>query len=159
MTRVSIRLSAAVALASVGVASADTLGRVLPDPAAVCDAAKPYELCFEKPKDGIARAAYLSEPFYAVILKTAARCSVTESERLETQALFPRHKVFSSRFYCGEDVEENIAYTSVDEKYGFLAVYAGTTYFDAKKMLIAVTATGRFHGANIRKMQAKLVYP
>jgi hypothetical protein len=159
MTRVSIRLSAAVALALAGVASADTLGRVLPDPAAVCDATKPYELCFEKPKDGIARAAYLSEPFYAVILKTAARCSVTESERLEAQALFPRHKVFSSRFYCGEDVEENIAYTSVDEKYGFLAVYAGTTYFDAKKMLIAVTATGRFHGANIRKMQAKLVYP
>jgi hypothetical protein len=159
MTRVSMRLSAAVALALAGVASADTLGRVRPDPAAVCDAAKPHELCFEKPKDGIARAAYLSEPFYAVILKTAARCSVTESERLETQALFPRHKVFSSRFYCGEDVEENIAYTSVDEKYGFLAVYAGTTYFDAKKMLIAVTATGRFHGANIRKMQAKLVYP
>jgi hypothetical protein len=154
-----MRLSAAVALALAGVASADTLGRVRPDPAAVCDAAKPYELCFEKPRDGIARAEYLSEPFYAVILKTAARCSVTEAERLEAQALFPRHKVFSTRFYCGEDIEENIAYTNVDEKHGFLAVYAGTTYLDAKKMMIAVSATGRFHGANIRKMQAKLVYP
>lgn len=159
MTRESMRLSAAVALALAGVASADTLGRVRPDPAAVCDAAKPYELCFEKPRDGIARAEYLSEPFYAVILKTTARCSVTEAERLEAQALFPRHKVFSTRFYCGEDIEENIAYTNVDEKHGFLAVYAGTTYLDAKKMMIAVSATGRFHGANIRKMQAKLVYP
>jgi hypothetical protein len=159
MTKGSMRLSAVVALALAGVASADTLGRVLPDPAAVCDAAKPYELCFDKPKDGIARAEYLSEPFYAVILKTTARCSVTEAERLEAQAFFPRNKVFSARFYCDEDIEENITYTDVDEKYGFLAVYAGTTYLDAKKMMNSVKGTGRFHGANIRRMQAKLVYP
>lgn len=152
-------LVAAAGIALVGAASADTLGRVLPDPAAVCEGAKPHELCFAKPKDEIARAEYLSEPFYAVILKTAARCSIPEAERLEVQALFPRHKVFSTRFYCGEDIEENIAYTNVDEKYGFLAVYAGPIYLDAKAMMPAVKATGRFPGANIRKMQAKLVYP
>jgi hypothetical protein len=152
-------LVAVFGVALTGVASADTLGRVLPDPAAVCEGAKPHELCFEKPKDGVARAEYLSEPFYAVILKTAVRCSIAEAERLEVQALFPKSKVFSTRFYCGEDIEENIAYTNVDEKYGFLAVYAGTTYPDAKKTMLAVKAMGRFHGANIRKMQAKLVYP
>ena len=68
-------LVAVFSLALAGMASADTLGRVLPDPAAVCEGAKPHELCFEKPKDEIARAEYLSEPFYAIILKTAARCS------------------------------------------------------------------------------------
>jgi hypothetical protein len=152
-----IALAASLALA--GSASADTLGRVLPDPAAVCEGGKPHELCFEKPKDGIARAEYLSEPFYAIILKTGARCSFAEAERIEVQALFPRNKVFSTRFYCDEDVEENIAYTNVDEKFGFLAVHAGPAYLDAKKLMLAVKATGRFHGANIRKMQAKLVYP
>lgn len=152
-------LVAVFSLALAGMASADTLGRVLPDPAAVCEGAKPHELCFEKPKDEIARAEYLSEPFYAIILKTAARYSIAEAERAEAQALFPHKKVFSARFYCGEDIEENIAYTNVDETYGFLAVYAGATDLEAKKTMLAVKATGRFPGANIRKMQAKLVYP
>jgi hypothetical protein len=138
---------------------AGSLGRVQGDPAAACDGSKPHELCFAKPKDGIARAEYLSEPFYAVILKTAKRCGIGEEERLQTQALFPRNKVFSNRFYCGEDIEENIAYTNVDEKYGFLAVHAGAALADAKKMLKVVKALGRFPGANIRKMQAKLIYP
>ena len=146
-----------VALA--GAAWADTEGRVQPDPAVVCENVKPHELCFAKPRDGVARAEYLSEPFYAILLKTAARCSVTEAERLAVQALFPRSKVFSTRFYCEEDIEENISYTNIDEKFGFLAVYAGTTMASAKTMLGHVSATGRFPGANIRKMQAKLVYP
>lgn len=152
-------IMAIVGLAFAAAAAADTLGRVLPDPAAACEGAKPHELCFEKPKDGIARAEYLSEPFYAIILKAGERCSIAEAERVRVQALFPRSKVFSTRFYCGEDIEENIAYTNVDEKYAFLAVYAGATYLEAKKQLLAVKATGQFQGANIRKMQAKLVYP
>jgi hypothetical protein len=150
---------AILGFAAAGVASADTMGRVQADPSVACVDFKPHELCFEKPKDGIARAEYLSEPFYAVILRTTARCSLTEGERLQAQALFPGRKVFATRFYCGEDIEENISYTNVDEKYGFLAVYAGVKLEDANKLLRDVRAMGRFHGANMRRMQAKLVYP
>lgn len=155
-----MRLAVAiVALALAGAASADTMGRVHGDPGFSCEGAKPHELCFDKPKDGVARAEYLSEPFYAIILKTGARCSLTEAERLQVQTLFARNKVFSTRFFCGEDIEENIAYTNVKEDVGFLAVYAGATMADAKRLFRDVKATGRFHGANIRQMQAKLVYP
>lgn len=142
-------------------AFADSQGKVQPDPTdskKACRDFKPHELCFERPKDDMARTEYLSEPFYAVILKTTERCNVTEEERLQAQALFPRSKVFSMRFQCDENVEENISYTNVDGKFGFLAVHAGTTLEEAKRRLAEVNATGRFPGANIRKMQAKLVY-
>lgn len=150
---------AVLALAFAGVSAADTLGKVQGDPRVACAVAKPHELCFAKPTDGIARAEYLSEPFYAVILKTAARCAISENERAEVQALFPTRKVFSMRFYCDEDVEEAISYTNVNDQVGFLAVYAGATKADGNAMLKAVRATKRFPGANVRKMQAKLVYP
>jgi hypothetical protein len=143
-------------------AGADIQGKVQPDPTdpkKACRGFKPHELCFERPRDGVARVEYLSEPFYAVILKTTEPCMITEEERLQSQALFPRSKVFSMRFQCNDNIEENIAYTNVDSKFGFLAVYAGTTLEEAKKRLAEVNAAGRFPGANIRKMQAKLVYP
>jgi len=143
------------------VAIADSQGKVQPDPTdpkKACQGFKPHELCFERPTDGVAREEYLSEPFYAVILKTTEPCIVTEKERLQAQSLFPRSKVFSLRFQCDEKIEENITYTNVDIKFGFLAVHAGTTLEEAKKRLAEVIATGRFPGANIRKMQAKLVY-
>jgi hypothetical protein len=139
-------------------AFADSQGKVQPDPQKACRGFKPHELCFERPRDGLARTEYLSEPFYAVILKTTEPCTVTEEERLQAQALFPRSKVFSMRFQCDDNIEENITYTNVDTKFGFLAVHAGTTLEEAKKRLAEVNATGRFTGANIRKMQAKLVY-
>lgn len=144
-----------------GNASADTPGRVQPDPTSPCtrESVKPHELCFETPKDGIARAEFLSESFYAVILKTSEPCAITEEERLQVQALFPRSKVFSMRFYCDENIEENISYTNVNDKFGFLAVYAGKTSKEAKARLAEVQTTGRFPGANIRKMQAMLVSP
>jgi hypothetical protein len=142
-------------------AFADSQGKVQPDPTVpkiACQGFKPHELCFERPRDGLARTEYLSEPFYAVILKTTEPCAVAEEERLQAQALFPRSKVFSMRFQCDDNIEENITYTNVDAKFGFLAVHAGTTLEEAKKRLAEVNATGRFPGANIRKMQAKLVY-
>jgi hypothetical protein len=139
-------------------AFADSQGKVQPDPKRSCPGFKPHELCFETPKDGIARVEYLSEPFYAVILKTTEPCAVTEEERLQAQALFPRSKVFSMRFQCEDNIEENISYTNVDAKFGFLAVHAGATLEEARKRLAEVNATGRFPGANIRKMQAKLAY-
>ena len=98
-------------------AAAGSQGKVQPDPTdpkKACRGFKPHELCFEKPRDGVARVEYLSEPFYAVILKTTEPCMITEEERLQAQALFPRSKVFSMRFQCNDNIEENIAYTNVD---------------------------------------------
>ena len=148
-----------LALAFAGASAGDTPGRVQGDPRVACEGAKPHELCFAKPTDGIARAEYLSEPFYAVILKTAARCTIPEKERAEAQALFPAHKVFSMRFYCDENVEEAISYTNVNDQFAFLAVHAGASKADGNKMLKAVRTTGRFPGANVRKMRAKLIFP
>ena len=155
------RFLIAITLSLAGIASAHAQGKVEPNPASVCSDGDftSHELCFKTPGDGVARAETLSESFYAVILKTAERCSITEDERLEAQKLFPQTKVFSMRFDCDDNIEENISYTNVDDKFGFLAVYAGRTLKEAKALLAEVKATGRFPGANIRKMQAKLVYP
>ena len=155
-----IRLFPAILLLQAGVAAADSLGRIQPDPSTPCRVAfKPHEMCFETPKDEIARDEYLSEPFYAVMLLTAERCTIPEATRLQAQQQFPRAKVFSMRFHCEDDIEENISYTNVNDQFGFLAVYAGRTLKEAKAMLEKVKATGRFQGANIRRMQARLMYP
>jgi hypothetical protein len=156
-----IRFVIAVMLSLAGIASAEAQGKVRPDPAKSCSdrAFKPHELCFEIPKDGIARAEYLSETFYAIILKTAERCTITEEERLQTQKLFPQTKVFSMRFQCDDNIEENISYTNVNDKFGFLAVYAGPSLKEANSQLAEIKTAGRFPGANIRRMQARLVYP
>ena len=155
------RFLIAITLSLAGIASAHAQGKVEPNPANVCSDGdfKSHELCFKTPGDGIARAETLSESFYAVILMTAERCTITEDERLEAQKRFPQTKVFSMRFFCDDNIEENVSYTNVNDKFGFLAVYAGRTMKEAKARLAEVQATGRFPGANIRKMQAKLVYP
>ena len=102
-------------------------------------------------------------PFYAVILKSAAvkddNCDVfiPESDRLAAQALFPDNKVFSSR--CIDP--ENLFYEEVgtrkprmlSETHRIMAVYAGKTLVEAKKMLEAVKVTGKYSGANIRRMR------
>jgi hypothetical protein len=149
----------AAALSLLGISSAMAQGKIQPDPAKPCGntAFKPHELCFETPNDEVARAEVLSETFYAIILKTAAPCSNPEADRADVQRVFPRLKVFSTRFQCDDDVEENISYTNVNEAYGFVAVYAGRTMKEAKARLQEVKATARFPGANIRKMQVRLV--
>jgi hypothetical protein len=149
------KLIIAAAVSLLGISSAMAQGKIQPDPAQSCG--KPHVLCFETPKDEVARAEFLSETFYAVILKTAARCSIPEADRLDVQRVFPRHKVFSMRFQCDDDVEENVSYTNVNEAYGFIAVYAGRTSKEAKARLMEVKATARFPGANIRKMQVRIV--
>jgi hypothetical protein len=153
------RFIIAAAFSLLCISSAVAQGRIQPDPAKPCGnpAFKPHELCFETPKDDIARAEFLSEEFYAIILKTAARCSIPEADRAGVQLLFPRHKVFSTRFQCDDDVEENISYTNVNEAYGFVAIYGGRTLKEAKARLLEVKATARFPGANIRKMRVRIV--
>ena len=113
---------------------------------------QPNDLPFRVPKNAV---IYDTELFYAIILKSVGTSEddcdvfVPESERLAVQALFPDHKVFSSR--C-PDVE-TLFYTNVNSKHRIMAVYAGTTLVEARRLLESVKATGKFPGANIRRMR------
>jgi hypothetical protein len=118
------------------------------------------DLSFEVPKNSV---IVDTVPFYAVILKSVAvkddNCDVfiAEGDRLAAQALFPDHKVFSSR--CTDP--ENLFYADVSsrtpryfsETHRIMAVYAGTALPDANRLLEAVKATGKFPGANMRRMR------
>jgi hypothetical protein len=132
---------------------------VCADPAKPCDGFRANDLSFALPRDGVARGEVRSASFYAVVLVSGKRCSLTEAQRLEAQAMFPGSKVFSARFGCDDDPENNVSYTNVDPEAGFLAVHAGADRPAAQAMLERVKASGRFPGANIRRMQAVFVYP
>ena len=114
---------------------------------------EPYDLPFRMPERAV---IFDTELFYAIILKSVKapddNCDifVPENERLQAQALFPDHKVFSER--CGEP--GNVSYTNTNRKAHLMAVYAGTTLADANRMLAAVKATGKYPGANVRRMRA-----
>ena len=134
-------------------------GRVLADPAIARTGFKPYELAFELPTDGVARAEFRSEPFYAVILETFPPCFDTEAARARVQAMYPRNKVFATRFGCQDGEPERIDYTNVAPNRGFMAIFAGKSKQEADAFFEGVKKEGRFRGANLRKMQAVLVYP
>jgi hypothetical protein len=114
---------------------------------------EPYDLPFRMPENVV---IYDTELFYAVILKSVSTANdncdvfVPEDQRLAAQAMFPDHKVFSSR--CEEP--GRLSYSSTSPKARFMAVYAGTTLADANRMLAGVKATGKFPGANLRRMRA-----
>ena len=121
----------------------------------------PNDLPFQVPKNAVILD---TELFYAIILKSVSipgdSCDVfiPESERLAAQALFPDHKVFTSRcidpenlFYLDETVKTRIK--NMSETHRIMAVYAGTTLADAKRFLEIVKATGKFPGANIRRIR------
>jgi len=104
---------------------------------------------------------HYSRPFYAILLKSIkvkivddptkdCGSGISEKKRLATQKLFPRRKVFTSTFGC---LGAGVWYSNTNNKYDFLAVYAGETMREAKKVLKKVKATGRFKRANIRSMQ------
>jgi hypothetical protein len=126
------------------------------NPNAPCTGAanfKPYDLPFRLP----ARAViYETQPFYVVILRSVRMrdyddCNnfVPETERLKAQALFPNNKAFASR--CSEPGD--VYYTNTGDKTQFMAVYAGETMAEARRVLQMVRATGQYPGANIRRMQ------
>jgi hypothetical protein len=130
-------------------------GSICGNPQVACKTSATFnsnDLPFRVPANSV---IFDTELFYAVILKSVATteddCNVfiPESMRLETQTLFPERKVFASRCV---DVE-NLFYTNVDPKYRIMAVYAGTTLAEAKRVLEAVKATGRFPGAYTRRMR------
>ena len=113
---------------------------------------QPHDLPFRVPQNAV---IYETEQFYAVILKSVhakdENCDVfvSESERLAAQALFPDNKVFTSR--CPEPGD--LFYTNVKEEQRIMAVFAGRTRAEAASMLEKVKATGKFPGANLRRMQ------
>jgi hypothetical protein len=129
-----------------------------PDPTVACPTSvdfQPYQLPFRVPADAV---IYETETFYAVILKSVRDASkggdcnifVPETERLAAQALFPHNKVFASRCFETGD----LYYTNVAPDQQFIAVYAGRTIAEAKAMLSKVKATGKYTGANLRRMRA-----
>lgn len=131
-------------------------GTVCGDPTLPCKTGdvpfRPHDLPFRLP----ARAViWESETFYAVILKSIKAAEddcqlfVPEDERLAAQALFPRNKVFTDRG-CGEPGET--FYRGTQSSAHFMAVYAGRTRAEANAMLARVKATGKFAGANLRRM-------
>lgn len=131
--------------------------RICHDPTAACRTSFEFEahdLRFELPRNAV---IWETQEFYVVILKSVrARgeqdCDtfVPEAERLAAQALFPRRKVFTSR--CNEPV--SVYYTNAAPTQRFMAVYAGATRAEAAKTLAAARATGKFPGANLRRMRA-----
>jgi len=137
-----------------------TSGRVCGDPTAACKQRKnfqPFQLPFEYTSN-----FHISESqlFYAIILKSVKfdpdgdNCKkvITESERIETQKLFPRNSVFVMR--CWEPGE--ISYTNVSDNVSFMGVYAGHTLAEANAFLIKVKAAGKFSDAAIRRMRVQM---
>ena len=130
-------------------------GAICGNPLVTCKTSvtfEPHDLQFRVPKNSV---IFDTELFYAVILKSITVADydcekfVPESERLAAQALFPDHKVFSSR--CTE--AGSLFYTTIDDKYRIMAVYGGTTPAESKRVLAAVKATGKFPGAYVRRMR------
>ena len=131
-------------------------GSICGDPTTPCKTVgtfQPNDLPFRIPQKAV---IYDTDLFYAIILKSVNvaddNCDkfVPESDRLAAQALFPDHKVFSSR--CADP--ENLSYTNTAPKTRFMAVYAGITPAEANSMLAKVKATGKFPGASLRRMRA-----
>lgn len=125
------------------------LGKIYPDPKHTNPAFKPHDLPFQLPTPFTCAK---SVEFYAIILKTLPKCTMTEAERKRVQALFPKHKVFYADMCSGD--YKNLMYTNVNDGYDFLAVYAGENMSQARKLATQVTQLGGFAGHNIRKMQA-----
>jgi hypothetical protein len=116
---------------------------------------QPNDLPIRVPRNAV---IFDSDLFYAVILRSVPSpeesCDnfIPEPERLAAQNLFHNNKVFTSR--CAEPGQ--VSYSNTSPKAQFMAVYAGMTLAEANSMLAKVKATGKFPGANIRRMRAVL---
>ena len=131
---------------------------VCPRPDKPCGSFKSYELPFKVSSSPVARGEDRSATFYALILKSAKRCAITEEDRLSAQSMFARNKVFVSRFEC--DSEDNINYTNLDSsKYSIMAVYAGNTRREATTFVAQLRKTERFPDSYLRRMRVILVRP
>ena len=101
-----------------------------------------------------------SDEFYAVILQSIKAASakssmgcdfISETKRLAEQKLAPHNKVFTSRNGCaGKTI---VGYSSVNQDFNFLAIYAGT---ETQARALLQTLKRRYPQANIRKMRVVL---
>lgn len=134
-----------------------TQGAVCADPDRPCPGFKANELSFRIATPfKFDRGRDKSQPFYAVILKSAPICSLADAERVRAQKVFPRAKVFLHRYFC-EDFGDKVTYSNVNAKSGFVAVYAGDTAAAAEASLAVAKASG-YPDANIRRMEVIVVY-
>jgi hypothetical protein len=129
-----------------------------PDPASPCPGFREHDLSFMRETGGAARAEERSAPFFAVILVSGKACAIPEKERARIQKLFPKRKVFSSRFECDGDVENNVKYTNTSDEASFVAVHGSGSRAEADKVAAEARAKG-FADANVREMQVVLVHP
>lgn len=142
-----------------------TGGKVCPNPAKPCPSVshefQVHDLSFALPAQLEWQSGHYSAAFYAVILRSMkaipvqdihgdeiCKSFIEESERLAVQTKFPAHKVFTSRNGCATAV----FYTNTNDKYNFIAVYAGETKDQANKILEQAKTEG-FTDASLRKMQ------
>lgn len=151
-------------LASAVTTKAQVVGTVCHDPRVRCNTSysfAPYQLPFTIKDKLIYGKTYKSQSFYAIVLKSVkatgeADCSyVNENERLEVQAIWPTRKVFTSRFSCPEEL---VLYENTDQSFNFLAVYAGATLNEARRVLRDAKKNGRYPQAYIKRIQAVLEY-
>lgn len=136
---------------------AQRAGTICSNPDHPCRGFRAQDLSFVLPRGEVARDEARSDAFYAVILRSGPRCSIPEAARVAAQARFPGRKVFSQRFECDDDVENNITYAGVAADRAFLAVYAGPSRQQA--IALATRAAQTFPGANARQMRVVFVYP
>jgi uncharacterized protein len=134
-----------------------TQGKVCGNPDAPCPGFKPNELSFTIATPfAFDRGRDQSQPFYAVILKSAALCSMPDAERVKAQQAFPRSKVFLHRYFC-EEFGDKVTYSGINEKSGFVAVYAGESEAEARQILAQAKAAG-YADANVRRMAVIVQY-
>ncbi len=139
-----------------------THGEICPYPAKPCSSSayefKPNELSFHLPAQLEWQSRHYSANFYAVILRSVKTVEthgdeickgfIEEFERLAVQEKFLEHKVFTSRNGCASMVY----YTKVNDKYNFIAVYAGASKTEATAIITQAKVAG-FPDASLRKMQ------
>lgn len=142
-----------------------THGKICANPAQACTSAayqfQAHELSFQLPEKLEWQSGHYSAEFYAVILRSmkaipvqdthgdeVCKGFVDESERLAMQAKFPDYKVFTSRNGC----PSMVYYKGTNDKYNFIAVYAGADKAQATKVLELAKQVGG-KDVNLRKMQ------
>ena len=134
-----------------------TQGKVCADPNKPCPGFNDNELSFAIAQPfKFDRGRDRSQPFFAVILKSGPLCGIPAADRLQAQKQFPSAKVFVHRYFC-DDFNDNVTYTNINEKSGFVAVYGGETEGDARKVLAQAKAAG-YADANLRRMEVIVVY-
>ena len=122
---------------------------------------KLHELPFHIVPREVARAEDRSNDFWALLLRTAAPCSISEDERAELQTYFQQHRVFMNRFGCDDEsgADEFMTYAGVEAEQTFIAIYGGSKRRHAEWLEAIPMLKARYPDLAVVKMQAILVHP